>query len=731
MGPGLIILAALASPPAAQSPDTSVYSSPAARDLIVRAAARHRDQDSSVTDYRARLRYRLSVAVGRRRWGNAPPFAAEEQDATVAWKLPNNLRVDIQGQRSRSREANARMFSAFDSPWFVPRGLSDSVRVFGSDIPGRAALHPLASDGTSWYRYSLGDTVTLGTPDGRRIRLAMVDVVPRRSGPALVAGKIWLDLATAEVVRFAFRYIGTELWATPDEPTAKDSAEARRSNRLANRILSIDADLEYALQEGKYWMPYRQVLSGQIQIPLVGDVFIPFEAVTTFSDYEINTGQPVVFQLDRPNPVRRRTRSQRAAYRDSMRVERRGEIRGDSAAARTVAGLLPAGGRYEIRRAPRDSLRLYAGWGDSLELRRTEEDERRLRETRHELADLVEGLPRQISGRQVTGFSYERLADAFRFNRVQGTSIGLGYQIDVRGMKYTSLYGTARYGLSDQRVTARAALVRDAPAGKVAVAIYHDLSEGDPFGRGLSAANSIRALVSARDEGEYFRATGASLSWETSLGTGAEILLGGRFERQRSAEGNATAWLNDVFGGDGLLGVNPPIDEGDYGALVARADGQSGRARWQLGADGMMSTGGEHHAARLYGQWRQPIGSRTGLTIRARAGIAALSSASQYAFHSGGQGSVRGFDYGIQRGDAFWAAQADLTPWRRTVRPVFFLDAGQAGMRDVLLSRPMLVGGGAGLSLLNGLLRFDLSHPISPRPSGSGLRFDIVFGAPR
>lgn len=731
MGPGLIVLAALASPLARQSSDTTTYSSPAARDLIARAAARHRAQDSSVADYRARLRYRLSLSVGRRRWGNAPPFAAEEQDATVAWKLPNDLRVDIQGQRSRSREADVRMFSAFDSPWFVPRGLSDSVRVFGTDIPGRAALHPLASDGPSWYRYTLADTVTLGTPDGRRVRLAMVDVVPRRSGPALVAGRIWLDLATAEVVRFAFRYIGTELWVTPEAPTAKDSAAARRGNRLANRILSIDADLEYALQEGKYWMPYRQVLSGQVQIPLVGDIFIPFEAVTTFSDYEINTGQPVVFQLARPDSVRRRTRAERAAHRDSVRAERRGDIRGDSATARTVAGLLPAGGRYEIRRAPRDSLLGYSGWSDSLELRMTEADERRLRDTRRELADLVEGLPRQISGRQVTGFSYERLADAFRFNRVQGTSIGLGYQLDIHGMKYTSLYGTARYGLSDTRLTARAALVRDAPAGKTSVAVYHDLSEGDPFGRGLSAANSIRALVSARDEGEYFRATGASLSWETSLGTAAELLLNGRFERQRSAEGKATAWLNDVFGGDGLLGFNPPIDEGDYGVLAMRADGQLGRARWQLGMDGAMSTDGEHSAARLHGQWRQPVGGRTGLTLRARTGIAALSSASQFAFRAGGQASVRGFDYGIQRGDAFWAVQADVTPWRRAIRPVFFVDAGQAAMREDLLSRPVLVGGGAGLSLLNGLVRFDLSHPISPRPSGTGLRLDLVFGAPR
>src|SRR5258707_6295599 len=105
MGPGLLILAALATPLAAQSPppDTSNFSSPAARELFLRAAARHHAQDSSVTDYRARLRYRLSVAFGRRRWGGAPPFAAEEQEAKIAWRLPNDLRVDIVGQRFKAR----------------------------------------------------------------------------------------------------------------------------------------------------------------------------------------------------------------------------------------------------------------------------------------------------------------------------------------------------------------------------------------------------------------------------------------------------------------------------------------------------------------------------------------------------------------------------------------------------------------------------------------------------
>jgi hypothetical protein len=77
------------------------------------------------------------------------------------------------------------------------------------------------------------------------------------------------------------------------------------------------------------------------------------------------------------------------------------------------------------------------------------------------------------------------------------------------------------------------------------------------------------------------------------------------------------------------------------------------------------------------------------------------------------------------------AAQVDWPISRGLIQPVLFADAGQAGsLGDGSASggkSPVIAGGGAGLSILGGLLRFDLSHPITE--NGNGLRFDLVMRA--
>ena len=104
------------------------------------------------------------------------------------------------------------------------------------------------------------------------------------------------------------------------------------------------------------------------------------------------------------------------------------------------------------------------------------------------------------------------------------------------------------------------------------------------------------------------------------------------------------------------------------------------------------------------------------------AGLIAL-----YSLFAGGVGSVRGHEFGTQRGAAAWAAQVTLTPGHGAVRPEFFADEGQAADVGRLRDTPVLSGAGAGLALLGGLVRAEISYPLT-QGQGRGARFDLVFG---
>ncbi len=732
MGANLLVaLCLVALHQSTPSDSLPAFPDPAVKHLIERAMARRQGADSAVADYRARIRYRLTLGVGRRQWAQVPASAAEEQVADVQWQRPNDLRVDVVGRRFRTVSQDVQLSSVWDRPWFVPRGVDDSVRIFSNEFPATGALHPLARTAPDWYRYELTEGLTVTPARGGSLRLLRVEVVPRRNGPALIAGQLWIDSASAEVVRLTFRYVGTGLWVQPEGVGRSDSASARRMNAFANRVVSIDADLEYGLQGGRYWMPYRQVVAGRVRIPVVSDLVIPFQATTTFDDYEINTGRQVRFDLPLPDSVSADSatlRQLRRVRRDSLRAERRSGETGDSGRSWSHADRWP-GGRYELHRPSNDSLARYDDWADSLELEADPGEARRIRDAEAGLARMAERLPDSITGQASHGIAYERLSDAIRYNRVQGLSFGLGYQVRVPGVRFTGLYGTVRYGVSDDRITGRLTLLRDAPGGRLALSGYREIADVDPFSPGQNFGNSLNALFAAHDNADYSLVHGGSAGFETSLAAGLDLGIGARLERQTSLAREATSEVNDFLGGSGIFPPNRPIDEGTFGGGWIRVTDLVG-TRWSATADVLAGEG--RSTARLFGEARQDLGGRQGITLRVKGGVATRPTLEQSLFRLGGLNTVRGFDYGARRGQAFWAAQLDASPLKWRLRPVLFIDVGQAESVSDLFSSKALAGGGIGLSLAGRFfrIRFDLSHPISP-DSDDKVRFDLVLQSAR
>jgi hypothetical protein len=325
------------------------------------------------------------------------------------------------------------------------------------------------------------------------------------------------------------------------------------------------------------------------------------------------------------------------------------------------------------------------------------------------------------------GVAFERISDLLQYNRVQGLSFGLGYQVPVPGVLGANIYATLRYGLSDERVTGRLAMVRLAPAGRLTLSAYHDIADLDPFSAGRTFSNTFNALFAGHDNGDYALAGGSAIRLERSVRRGMDLVLAGRVENLSSVSRVARSAVNDFLGGTGLFPPNPPVAEGTFGGASAQLR-RVGRTRWSLTADVVAGSG--QSTGRVFGDVLRSLGSGLGLTVRLKAGVATQPALPQAFFRLGGLNTIRGFEYGTLRAPAFWAGQLDITPFGGKVRPVAFLDAGQAARVSRLLSSTALVGGGIGLSLFRGLIRFDLSRPISPRGSDK-IRIDLVIQGAR
>lgn len=705
----------------------SPYADSATRALVAIARQRHLRQDSLVRDYQALVTTRFDASAGASRFARLTPLLAHESVARATWRYPNDLKVEVLGARTKSqlerflpKEADVHdeevQISIGDRPWFVPRALGDSVRLLG--VPETAALHPLAPGAEAFYDYAIVDSVSMFLP-GRTIRAIAIRVRPRVLGAALVAGDMWVDAETADVVRMMVTFVGEYLWDAPDVgDTPEDSAEARKDSKRAQQILTVQADLEYSLHENQFWMPYRQVLAITAEVDFILRLAVPFRVITTFSDYAINTDAPIVFDIP-PDDWADSSSSRRYCPRcgDDKRERRAREV-----------GYSRTGtwdeGRWETVMPPADSLNAYV-WDDSLSLTADPEAEEHIRQSVAELARIQEDLPPDLLLRRRFGLAWEQAGDIARFNRVQGFSLGLGFRLRP-DIPFTTLVLAGRFGFSDQRVTASALWRRDAPGGLFEGRVFHQVVETEPWTRGQSLGNTMNAVFAAHDDADYYLATGAGLAFTPYRGSFADVEFRLGAERHERMDTVATSGVNDFLGGSGVFPSNPPVAPGDYVRASIQPTRRFGWSKLTLGVEGLVSDSlaGGRGWVTLDAPFR--VLRRSG-TLTLRTGYAVGDSIPQLEFRAGGPFTVRGYDYGYRRGAGGWSAQLD---WALRARgwvwtPVVFADVG-----DTYRGGPFkpLVGVGGGISFLGGFARLNAAWGVNPE---TGFRFDLLFRAPR
>ena len=325
--------------------------------------------------------------------------------------------------------------------------------------------------------------------------------------------------------------------------------------------------------------------------------------------------------------------------------------------------------------------------------------------------------------------------DLVRYNRIEGLSLG-GSATSVLGKGYTARL-VGRIGTADLVPNADLSLIRSNGRADLQLTAYHRLAiANDDWGAPLSFAASLANALYARDEGFYYRSWGVELTgtrdmldsflgakagWrlfaERQDSTGIEAntqaslgnLIGNsRFERNIDAAPltaiGVSATVLRTFNGTNPLGTRLDVRVRGEGAFTDRSDsvGTSGYGRFL--ADATIARG---------------IG-RFGLSLTGAAGTSIGDLPVQRAFYIGGLHTVRGQfarpDGAGRVGDAFWLGRAELGLGRMVAaRPALFYDVGWAGPRGEFMKpgRP-LSGAGLGLSLLDGLMRIDLSRGIQP-----------------
>ncbi|HKG90692.1 MAG TPA: ShlB/FhaC/HecB family hemolysin secretion/activation protein, partial [Gemmatimonadaceae bacterium] len=247
--------------------------------------------------------------------------------------------------------------------------------------------------------------------------------------------------------------------------------------------------------------------------------------------------------------------------------------------------------------------------------------------------------------------------------------------------------------------------------------VFRRLAVSNDWGNPLGFGSSLSALLFGRDEGFYYYTWGAELvgtgegnpffTWRLFAEHQNDADVHTQLSLARAVNNKRFLWNVDADAGT-LLGSSARVQRtlgsdpnGLRLLLDARGEGGAGDFAFTRGLlDATLSSGlGRDLAAAVTGS----AGSSTG------------DLPAQRQFFLGGPQSVRGQWAGTMHGDAFWMTRAELGTSMVSARPTIYADLGWAGAR-ANWQRPgrVMSGVGAGASLLDGLMRFDVAHGLSP-----------------
>lgn len=315
-----------------------------------------------------------------------------------------------------------------------------------------------------------------------------------------------------------------------------------------------------------------------------------------------------------------------------------------------------------------------------------------------------------------------------RFNRVEGLSTGIAIEQELgAGL---SVGGVGRFGFADKHPNVELTAKRSNLTKTLALSGYHKLVVANDFGNPLSFGSSFSALIFGKDEGFYYRATGADLSW--TRGVTSRVEWRGFLEKHTEAPVNTQLSLAHGSSTD-TFPANIAAQEDVYGGVGVRLvhnhglDPRGFRTFTDVRMESAVSDS-------FYARGSAELNIAQGLPWRSAVGLT-LSGGSSLGFlppqrrwYLGGTHTVRGQDADTtQSGNAYWLTRLELARDNRVHRSSLFGDLGWAGDRSDFskVGRP-ISGVGYGESMFDGILRVDLSRGLYPKKQW---RFDVYLEA--
>lgn len=741
-----------------------------ARTLLVRAREARMRQDSSLRSYDATSYQRISAGLGFRAFGRERLLFRHESAARVRWSRDGGAWIDVKGSRSVAPAFDEE--GEFDTdtddfaslPYFPGReALWIGSNMARSEVDDRELVHPIAGGSEAYYQFATGDSLVFTLPDQRQIRLRELRVLPRRPEWRLSVGSFWFDDSTGQLVRAVYRLaVPIDIWTV-----AKEEARREAMDSLASEMREMDDEvpwwvkgllnpltanleavtIEYGLYGARYWLPRRQSAEGWAR---AGMMRVPFKMEESFRYASVNGDEELPPLPPSAQSVRDSLFPNDSTLWSALpREERRRRSRLIAEANRERARHLEAARRRECEetgshtttqtryegtvrmaiRVPCDTALLV----NSPDLPPSIYDPGEAIFGSAERDELLKALdfslqaawaPQPIRWRYGLGLT--------RYNRVEGLSSAFGANLELG--KGFAVDGLVRLGTGDWEPNVDLGLSRSNGRDTWRAGAYRRLAVMSDWGPEPSFGG-LGALLFGRDDGFYYRTTGAELERSAARGGGLSVRLFAEHDHPVSATTSFN--VANAFGSASEFGPNIDAERGNTFGLAIRDARSFGLdpAGWRaltnvlveggwFAADTGEGRGFSRAAADL--TVSRGLGGRVAAALTVAGGLADNAPVQRF-FFLGGTPTVRGQLAGTAVGEAYWLARLELGGARGAVRPAIFGDIGWAGPRDLWNhpGRP-LSGAGVGLSFLDGLIRADLARGIYPREK---FRFDAYFEA--